>query len=136
MVCGCRLPGLSTGTLISAITVLLISFLYGLYELLGLIYLFEFDLLSWFSLVTGMVSVLAAVLALVGRNKEDLQSLTWAFIWGIISLGCATIMTAFLIIFQAETATSRETRALSIFRVSSLSAILSPHRLIPIPTYP
>lgn len=37
MRCPC-LPGLSTGVLIASITVLLVSFLYGLYELLGLIY--------------------------------------------------------------------------------------------------
>ncbi|GAA5869927.1 hypothetical protein JCM16303_001843 [Sporobolomyces ruberrimus] len=116
MRCPC-LPGLSTGVLIASITVLLVSFLYGLYELLGLIYLFSFDMLSWFSLVTGMISVMSAALALIGRSQENVQTLTWAFIWTTISLSLATVMTGFLIIFQAEVSTTNETRALSILRV-------------------
>jgi len=88
-----------------------------------------------------MISVTSAILALIGRSQESLQTLTWAFIWTCVSLlpsftyfcdekltfdavspkvslGCATIMTAFLITFQAETSTTSEARALSVLRVS------------------
>jgi hypothetical protein len=34
-----------------------------------------------------MISVMAAILALVGRSREDIQSLTWSFIVATASLG-------------------------------------------------
>ncbi|GAA6005348.1 hypothetical protein JCM11491_002666 [Sporobolomyces phaffii] len=127
MFCGRKPPSLATGVLISAFVVLFNSFLFGLYELLGLIF-FSFDPLSWFSLLTGIVCILSAILALTGRSRESLQTLAWAFVWTAFSLGCATLMTAFLVVLQAEVSTTRETQALSIFRIMAMYffAVLMP----------
>ncbi|GAA6063320.1 hypothetical protein JCM10212_005488 [Sporobolomyces blumeae] len=101
MCCGRTNP--RTGALVSSICVLIFSTLYGIYELLGLIFLFSFDLLGWFSLLTGILSVVSAILVLVGRSRDDPSALAWGFI-------CTSL----------EASSSRETAFFTFFRIFGL----------------